>query len=139
MTGPRLGDVPLAELRRMCKRPMTRFEMQPAPTTAPRPQLKPNERWAPHVFCNSRYSVQVSHVSTDIGLVTHLWIRRHDQEMSRSWSDMQRIKNELAGSERIAVEVFPAESELVDKANMSHLWVYPEDFVMPFTLGGGPQ
>ena len=72
-----------------------------------------------------------------LGAITHLWIRRHDGEMPRSWSDMQRIKNEVCGADRTGVEVFPPQDELVDQANMAHLWVYPADYVMPFSLRGG--
>ena len=36
----------------------------------------------------------------------------------------QKIKNEIFGDEYIALEVFPRESELVDEANMYHLWVF---------------
>jgi hypothetical protein len=38
------------------------------------------------------------------------------------WRDLQRIKNELVGPECEAVELYPAESRLVDTANQYHLW-----------------
>jgi hypothetical protein len=66
----------------------------------------------------------------------HLWIRRHDGKMTNSWSELQRIKNELTHSERTAVQVYPKESQLVDEANMAHLWVYPENYNLPFRLLG---
>jgi hypothetical protein len=82
------------------------------------------------------YAVWVSTVQTAWGLVDHLWIRRHDGQPVRSWTDCQRIKREvlLTGAERAAVEVYPPESELVDSANMYHLWVLPLGFRLPFTL-----
>lgn len=83
---------------------------------------------------NNRYSVQVSVVETELGAITHLWIRAHDGTMPRSWRDLQRIKDDLVGAERVAVEVFPPTSELVDSANMAHLWVYPPGHVLPFGL-----
>lgn len=43
-----------------------------------------------------------------------------------SWHDMQRIKNEIAGITATAVEVYPPAHEVVDGANMYHLWVLPE-------------
>lgn len=46
---------------------------------------------------------------------------RHD------WREFQRIKNELCGPEREAVELYPAESRLVDTANEYHLWVAAKD------------
>lgn len=134
MSGPRLRDLPIGVLRRMAREPMTPFEKQDVSGIPGRVELTPNEHWSPFAYVNNRYSVQVSFVSTAVGKVTHFWIRHHAGEMPRSWMDMQRIKNELAGSDATAVEVFPPQAELVDSANMAHLWVYPADFVMPFRL-----
>ena len=91
-------------------------------------------KWREECFLNNRYSVQVSDDETSWGTVVHLWVRRHVDGMPRRWSDLQRIKNEIIGKERVAIEVFPPESELHDSADMSHLWVLPEDFVLPFRL-----
>jgi hypothetical protein len=41
----------------------------------------------------------------------------------RFWNDLQEIKNQLAGAEGTAVEVFPARAALVDEVNMYHLWI----------------
>lgn len=135
MSGVRIRDMRPAALRKMASKPMTPFEWQDA-TKIPerRPELAPNERWSPTVHVNNRYVVQVSLVATAIGQVIHLWIRHHAGEMPRSWRELQWIKDEIVGPERAAVEVFPPRSELVDSANMAHLWVLPEDFVVPFRL-----
>jgi hypothetical protein len=42
------------------------------------------------------------------------------------WDDLQRLKRECGRGERWAVEIFPADSEVVNVANMRHLWVLPE-------------
>ena len=55
--------------------------------------------------------------------VIHLSVKTHDKEPIRDWRDMQRIKNELVGEEHEAVELYPAESRLVDTANQYHMWV----------------
>lgn len=83
---------------------------------------------------NDLYSVMRYERDTEIGVVTHLVIRNQDGGRDLPWADVQRIKNELAGTERTAVQVFPPVSELVDQANMYHLWVLPEGQLMPFTL-----
>lgn len=49
-----------------------------------------------------------------------------------TWHEMQRIKNELAGETATAVEVYPPAAEVVDDANMFHLWVLPGP--LPFTI-----
>lgn len=61
-----------------------------------------------------------------------------------TWWEAQRIKNDLAGPEATAVEVYPPQCEVVDQADMYHLWVLPSSlpfsiFVPPrrVSLGGG--
>ncbi len=88
-------------------------------------------------YCNDLYAVQVYEQECAWGTVTHLLITRHpgaDDRRPRSWSDLQRIKNELAGPERVAVEVFPAQSQLIDQADVYHLWVLPDGMQLPFSL-----
>lgn len=83
---------------------------------------------------NAVYSVQQFPNATPEGEVTLLMVRRHDAAPVRSWSDMQRIKNDLAGEDRVAVEVYPREEDLVDQANLYHLWVLPAGHVLGFGL-----
>lgn len=83
---------------------------------------------------NDLYVVLIRPVHCDWGLVHHLAIRTASS-LEPPWRDMQRIKNELFGSERVAIEVAPPQSELVDAADMYHLWVLPDDMRLPFTLG----
>lgn len=52
-----------------------------------------------------------------------------------TWYEMQRIKDELAGAEATAVEVYPPRSEIVDGADMFHIWVLTEP--LPFGLCEG--
>ncbi len=60
-----------------------------------------------------------------IGPHWHLSVRREDREPIRDWRDMQNLKNDIVGPEREAVELYPAESRLVDAANQFHLWILP--------------
>jgi len=83
---------------------------------------------------NNKYSIQFYQKDTEWGIIDHIIIRRHDEKPVRSWYDLQRIKNELVGASRTAIEVFPAEEDLVDQAHLYHLWVLPEDFKIPFGL-----
>lgn len=55
-------------------------------------------------------------------------------EGAKSWAEKQRIKNLIVGPQRLAIEVFPPESELVDQADVFHLWVLPDGFQLPFGL-----
>jgi hypothetical protein len=58
----------------------------------------------------------------EIGFI-HLSIKRNDRAPVTNWNHLQRIKNELVGPEHEGVELFPAESRLVNMANQYHLWV----------------
>ena len=55
------------------------------------------------------------------GEMTELSIRRNDRKPSMDWRDMQWIKNQLLGPEIEAVQIFPAESRLMDAANQYYL------------------
>lgn len=118
-------------LRRLARQPWGMWEVRTLPRSGP----GYGENWADDAFVNNRYSVQVSRLYLDgIGWMDHLWVRRHDGRMTNSWADLQLIKDQLCGAERVAVQVYPAHSELVDEANMAHLWVYPQGYRLPFRL-----
>lgn len=74
-------------------------------------------------YRNNLYQVVVRHVESQGRKMAHLSIKRIDREIIRDWRHLQRIKNELVGEENEAVELYPAESRLVDTANQYHLWV----------------
>ncbi len=110
--------------------------LQPAtsgdPETYTKHDLKPPDR----SYVNNLYSVFVR----DIGHgAMHISFHRHNRAAVRDWRHFQAIKNEVAGPERLAVEVFPPESMLTDSANEYHLWVFPPDwetefpFLLPIT------
>lgn len=54
-----------------------------------------------------------------------------------TWREMQRIKDELAGHDKTGVEVYPPHAEIVDQADMYHLWVLPGS--LSFTLARKPE
>lgn len=43
-----------------------------------------------------------------------------------TWDDLQRLKAEIGRGDQWAVEVFPADAEVVNDANMRHLWLLAE-------------
>ena len=74
-------------------------------------------------FVNDLYQIQAEEYAPGC---LHLNIRRRDGGMFKDWRHFQQIKNEIAGPEREAVELYPAESRKVDTSNKWHLWVQPE-------------
>jgi hypothetical protein len=75
-------------------------------------------------FVNDLYQVQVATCGRE-GSMLHLNIRRRDGGMFKDWRHFQEIKNQIAGPECEAVEIYPAESRKVDTTNKWHLWVLP--------------
>lgn len=69
------------------------------------------------------YQIAVRAITSD---VVHLSIKRKDREPCRDWRHLQEIKNELVGEECEGVELYPAESRVVDTANQTHLWIYSD-------------
>ena len=88
---------------------------------------------AEHAKCeywvNDLYQVQRAPCGPDDAML-HLCIRRLDGSMFKDWRHFQQIKNELAGPEREALEIYPRESRKVDTSNKWHLWVLPEGVSM---------
>lgn len=71
------------------------------------------------LWVNDLYQVQVREIDHD---ATHINIRRRDGgPILRDWRHFQQIKNEILGEECEAIELYPAESRLVDTSNKYHL------------------
>jgi hypothetical protein len=58
--------------------------------------------------------------------VTVWWlsIKRVDREPIMDWRDLQAIKTAICGAEAEAIQLFPAESRVVDTANQYHLYAF---------------
>ena len=94
------------------------------------------------LFINELYVVSVfkneSHGLGPDAEVWHLSIRRQDREAIHDWRHFQQIKNEICGTEREGLELYPAESRVLDAANQYHLYVIMNDGVqVPVGYGSG--
>lgn len=90
-------------------------------------RMKPaDETWANDVYhATVRYWSHETVFGTggrmiQIGISCHDGIARHD------WRDFQAIKNQIAGPECEAFELYPAESRLLDPSNYFSLWCFPD-------------
>lgn len=63
--------------------------------------------------------------------LVHLSIKRHDRVAMHDWRDLQEIKNQMVGVDAEAIELYPAESRVVDTANQYHLWAFPNGHRVP--------
>ncbi len=75
------------------------------------------------------------HVEELKGRCVWLSIKRIDRKPMNNWQDMQTIKNRIVGSDRDAIQMFPAETRIVNTANQYHLIVLPSDTIFPFGWG----
>lgn len=90
----------------------------------------------PDMFMNDIYTV----ARYEDGSIIHLSIKRNDRECIHDWRDLQEIKNQLVGEENEGVELYPAESRVVDLANQYHLWVFKDpDFKLNIGFQDGAK
>lgn len=102
---------------------------------------KPSRTWGPWyvdprsplpdgtvIVGNSLFTVHITFLDPDAKMDGPLSLAIHDKHRTtrHDWREFQRVKNEVCGAEREAVELYPAESRLVDTANEYHLWVAAE-------------
>lgn len=111
------------------KRTWTEFESA-EPTPGAAYKLNKNER----MWRNNLYQVIEEQLEPIEGWppLTYLSIKRLDRNPIHDWRDLQRIKNELVGEEAEGVELYPAESRLVDNANQYHMYCVKPPYKWPF-------
>jgi len=76
---------------------------------------------------------------TDWGKVEHAAITitnsfSFNGESELPWSVKMEIKNELFGKNRLAIEVFPKDRNLIDIMDVYHLWIFQKNFDLPFGI-----
>ncbi len=125
MANPVLNHVPQKQAKKLIQTEAARrrtgnwgdWETMPGPFSEQRGWLSQCTR--AHV--NRVFSV----LERNVGDVVHLAVSSLS-ERRPTWPEMQRIKDEIAGPDATAVEVYPLHDEIVDEANMYHIWVLPE-------------
>lgn len=79
------------------------------------------------------YDVACLEKATPIGLVPVITVRKRSGRGDVSWDRLQQIKDDVVGGDAVAIEMYPAASDVVNEANLRHLWVVPAGLV-PFNL-----
>lgn len=88
------------------------------------------------VYMNDLYQVNVTQMNATW---IHLSVKLRTKQPVHDWRHLQQIKNELVGPEHEAIELYPAESRIVDGANQYHLWCLAKEglrFPVGFDDGG---
>lgn len=84
------------------------------------------------IYLNDTYQVAKRSLGTgEMGPLFHLSIKRIDRSPIHDWREMQLIKNAITHQEAEGIEIYPAESRLVDTSNQYHMFVFTE-YRLPF-------
>ena len=67
------------------------------------------------------------------GKVHLLSVKKKDNTDNISWSDLQKIKNEVFGEDSQALEGYPKEKDVINHANVRHLWIIDKNYELPFS------
>jgi hypothetical protein len=90
----------------------------------------------PTLWGNFQVTVAVVKGTLDDGTgYAQISYHRRDRAPIRDWRIGQRIKNELCGPEWEAIELYPADSRVVDTANEYYMWAIEGQFPFGFEKG----
>ena len=123
------------EIQLLTEDVMNRFKL-----TKEQAEVQVKESIMGRVYKNDTYQVLIRDAEVSQGFPEMLWlsIKRLDREPIRDWRDLQKIKNILVGEENEGVELYPAESRLLDLANQFHIWVLKNPQIkFPFGFNDG--
>jgi len=81
------------------------------------------------VLRNNKFLVQIFSEKTSIRISVSRTELGKDGKWSEniSWDDLQLIKHKIGFGDRMAVEIYPMDIDVVNVANMRHLWILNDD------------
>lgn len=86
-----------------------------------------NNKNLKRVFVSKLFMVQEYHEKNQIRLTVNLIKRRgNNWKDGITWDQLQQIKSEVGYGNKCAVEVYPEDNNVVNVANMRHLFVLLE-------------
>jgi len=87
-------------------------------------------------YRNNRYTVMIfDDTLTTKGLAIQVLVQQIDNRpIPGHWREMQNIKNEIFGREVVAIEYYPAESNLLDTHNIYWMWIFPPDVLPKYII-----
>lgn len=100
---------------------------------------KPYDPSRVEVWISQKYLVQV--FNEDGGIV-RLSVNRTMPRLNGgwmeniTWDELQDIKRDIGRGDSYAVEVYPRDGDVVNVANMRHLWILPEPLTVGWFKGG---
>ena len=91
----------------------------------PSREVEPQEQWTSDVYFVTVRRWKKDPVFGSSGGMVQLGIASLDGTARHDWRGFQAIKNQLAGPECEAFELYPAESRLLDPSNYFTIWAFP--------------
>ena len=87
----------------------------------------PPDKMPVQVWCSKKYLVQLYEERDGVQRLSINRTSRHAGNWSdkMTWDELQAIKAEVGFGQSYAIEVYPRERDLVNVANMRHLWILP--------------
>jgi hypothetical protein len=105
---------------RMMPLPAYQFAAQAAASTRPLIEIWRSRDFLCQIFKEDERLERLSICRAAIDLAKGRW------RDGIKWEELQQIKSEVGRGDFDAVEVFPKDADVVDVANMRHLWVFKE-------------
>jgi hypothetical protein len=98
----------------------------------------PRERQPVEVWRSREFLVQVFQEKDGIERLSVLRTEHDGDDFidGIAWGDLQRLKRECGRGGKDAIEIFPADVDVVNIANIRHLWVLPEPLPMAWRTKG---
>ena len=91
------------------------------------PLLPPGFRIPIQVWRNNQYLVQVYEekgaAEIRLSIIRSVMIEDGEWQDGLSWEVMQKIKSDIGYGDAFAVEIYPPNEDVVNVANMRHLWL----------------
>lgn len=91
------------------------------------------EAWRSRDFCVQIYdrkdsnAIRMSVSRTDIK--GDRWVE------NITWDDLQRLKRECGRGMLEGFEIYPKDDDIVNVANMRHIWIFKDESILPFGFG----
>jgi len=101
-------------------------------------ELWPSERpdvlevWRSRGFLVQIYAEKNGHIRMSVNRTMHTgdnWVA------AITWDELMQLKRECGRGDLDALELFPADADVVNVANIRHLWFPPEPVVFKWTEG----
>ena len=90
------------------------------------------------VFLSVGFLVQVFDEETSTRLSINRTQRRNGKWVDLiTWDELQEIKNAIGYGNSYAIEIYPPDDEVVNVANMRHLWIPKEKINIGWIRGNG--